>query len=213
MELGYESPLFGVQAIYDNAKDATKLNNNGAAGAPYPGGAVGVTFLNESTSMLLARFTPFEALTFKAGFEHQELKNPSNPTVDAATTSIYSYPVAAVNVNPYGTGPKPKINVYWFGGTYAITPAFKVSLGYYRGHQQDFSTSNANGQLGNKSGNDNYYSVMLEYALSKRTNFYLANMENTKTGGFRNGVNGTTIGASTGIGAWDTFGVGLRHMF
>jgi predicted porin len=140
--------------------------------------------------------------------------NPSNPTSDLAQTSIFGYGIAHASVTPFTGTPNEILNVYWIGGNYDFTPAWRFSLGYYHVNQNDYSGgSAATSALGKLAGNDDYYSGMLEYKLSKRTNLYGALLHNNKTGGVANAVNGAAIGVSTGVTSYTALGIGVRHVF
>jgi predicted porin len=212
--IGWEQGAFGIQAAYEMANDTTKLDNNGISGVPYAAGGVGVTWLDTRSWMLTGRWDVTSALSFKAGYEREEYMNPSNPASDLSQTSIYGYGIAHTSVTPFTGTPDEVLNVYWIGGNYDFTPSWRFSLGYYHVHQNDYSGGSAAASaLGKLAGNDDYYSGMLEYKLSKRTNLYGALLHNNKTGGVANAVNGAAIGASTGVTSYTALGVGLRHVF
>jgi predicted porin len=214
VNIGWEQGPFGIQAAYEMANDTTKLDNNGAAGAPYPGGGVGVTWVDIRSWMLAGKWDVTSTFSLKALYERMQIMGPSNPSVDLAQTTIYSYPIAHTSVTAFNGFPAQVYNVYVLGGNYNFSPATKLSLGYYHVTQKDFSAGSVTAANSSKlAGNDNYISAMLEYFLSKRTNFYGAIMHDNKTGGIANGVNGTTIGASTGVNSYTGIGFGIRHIF
>jgi predicted porin len=215
---GWEQGPFGVQASYEMANDTTKLDNNGLTVGgvltPYPAGTVGVTWVDIRSWMLAAKWQATEAFSVKALYERMQIGAPSNPAVDLAQTAIFGYGIAHASVTAFTGFPDQVYNVYVLGGNYDFTGAWRGSLGYYHVTQNDFS--NGSGTAGNaskKSGDDNYVSGMVEYKFSKRTNLYLAGMYNKKSGGIAAGVNGTTIGASTGVTSYTGLGIGLRHVF
>jgi predicted porin len=201
------------------ANDTTKLDNNGAtpAGgvfAPYPAGTIGVTWVDIRSWMLAAKWQATDAFSIKALYERMQVNNPSNPAVDLAQGSIYGYGIAHASVTAFTGFPDQVYNVYVIGGNYDFTAAWRGSLGYYHVSQNDYSAGSVTAANSSKlSGTDNYFSGMLEYKFSKRTNAYAAFMYDKKTGGIANGVNGTTIGASTGITAYTGLGLGLRTIF
>jgi predicted porin len=218
INVGWEQGDFGIQAAYEMANDTTKLDNNGVTVAgvltPYPNGGVGVTFVDTRAYLLVGKWQAMSALNLKAGFEHYTVGNPSNPAVDATMTTIYNYPIAHISTTAFTGTPDQIFNTYWLGGTYNFTGATRLSLGYYHVTQNDFSGGSAAASAtGKLAGNDVYYSAMLEYMLSKRTNLYGTVLYDKKSGGVANTVNGTAIGASTGIDSYTAIGFGIRHVF
>jgi predicted porin len=89
--------------------------------------------------------------------------------------------------------------VFWLGADYDLTSRIKLSAGYYYISQLPGAVNGT--QL---NGTDRYASFAAEY-FSKGTNFYAAIMNDTKSG---------AIAAGTGYpSTFDTYGVGIRHMF
>jgi predicted porin len=212
--IGWEQGPFGIQAGYEMANDTTKLDNNGAAGAPYAGGGIGVTWVDIRSWMVAGKWDVTSQFSLKAVYERMQIMGPSNPASDLAQTAIYGLPIAHTSVTAFTGFPDQVYNVYVIGGNYDFSPAWRLSLGYYHVHQNDFSAGSVTaGNSSKLAGDDNYFSGMLEYKFSKRTNAYAAFMHDTKSGGVANGVNGTTIGASTGVTSYTGLGIGLRHIF
>jgi predicted porin len=222
--IGWESGPFGVQAAYISADDTTKLDNNGTVAGgivtPYPAGTVGVTWVDVKSWMLAAKWEATSALTFKGGYERYEIENPSNPANDATQTSIYGYGIAHTSVSPLvAGGPNQIFNVYWVGGNYDFTQAWRMSLGWYHITQNDYSNGSTSvSNMGKLSGTQNNYSAMLEYKLSKRTNIYGAAMFTKYGGGIANANNGSAVSGVTGFGSsgvtsYTALGVGIRHVF
>jgi predicted porin len=222
--IGWESGPFGIQAAYTMANDTTKLDNNGTVAGgivtPYPAGTVGVTWVDIRSYMLAAKWDVTTQFTLKAGYERYEVENPSNPAVDATQTSIFGYGIAHTSLSPLvAGGPNQIDNVYWVGGNYDFTPAWRLSLGWYHVHQNDFSNGSAAvSNLGKIAGDQNNYSAMLEYKFSKRTNAYGAIMLTKWNGGLANAVNGSAVSGVTGFGSsgvdsYTAIGVGIRHIF
>jgi predicted porin len=190
---GYEADTFGVQAAVQYANDTT-----GIGASPYPN-TVNVTYENLTSYMLAGRWQVVEPLTLKAGYEREQISAPSNPGVDANIGQIYSYSVGTV---ANFSGPQKNINVYWLGANYQVAPSTKLSLGFYDAKIPAYNTSGL-------TGDDKYYSAMVEYNLSKKTNLYAAVMHDAKSGGLN--VVGTTGPGS--IAAFNTYGAGLRVKF
>ena len=139
-------------------------------------------------------------LTLKAGYEREQISAPSNYGVDSLMTTIYSY---NIGTNAAYAGAQKNINVYWLGANYQFTPAVKASVGFYDAKTAAFG--NTTGTSGDAT--DKYYSAMVEYNLSKKTNLYAAMMLDKKSGG---AVFGT---GPASIGTFNTYGVGVRIKF
>ncbi len=190
---GYEADTFGVQAAVQYANDTTGIGPNATANT------VNVTYENLTSYMLAGRWQVVEPLTLKAGYERMQISAPSNYGADMGIGQIYGY-----NVGTYSafSGPQKNINVYWLGANYQVAPSTKLSLGFYDAKVPAYNTSGL-------TGDDKYYSAMVEYNLSKKTNLYAAVMHDAKSGGLN--VVGTTGPGS--IAAFNTYGAGLRVKF
>ncbi|WP_158602022.1 porin [Pararobbsia silviterrae] len=164
--LGYESGTFGVQATYYEATDvlhAGGLTGANAATSTAVGTNVGALTLNDDEDFMIAAKYGWGPLTFKGGFEHYELKAPSDPIVNGSSVNYYGYTGTVTNtVHP------SKTNLYFAGGDYKITPVLDVSIGFY-----DTQTLQSTGVA---SGNQLQYSALADYNLSKRTDVYLGYM-------------------------------------
>ena len=190
VNVGYEADTFGVQAAMQQANDTTSLS----AG---PVGTVGATFENLKSYMLVGRYQVLDALTLKAGYEREQISAPSNAGVDSLMTTIYSY---NINGAPTMFGAAQKnINVYWLGANYQVSSAVKASVGFYDAKTPAYGT--------HLDATDKYYSAMVEYNLSKKTNLYAAMMLDKKSGDI---VSATGPGS---IATFNTYGVGARIKF
>jgi general bacterial porin, GBP family len=164
--IGYEQGPFGIQATYYSARDA--LHSGGLTGANAVGSALigtnvgALTNNNDSDVMIAARYV-FGPATIKAGYEHYELKAPSDKVANGSTTDYFGFVGSVTNtVNP------TKTNVYFGGGDYKVTPSLDMSAGIY-----DTQTEQSTGVAG---GNQMQYSLLLDYNLSKRTDVYAGYM-------------------------------------
>jgi predicted porin len=219
--IGWEQGPFGIQVAYEMANDTTLEDNNGTLVSgvltPYPAGSLGVTWIDTRSEMIVGKWDVTSTFSVKAGYEREEYMNPSNPAADLAQTSIYGYGIAHASVTAFTGTPDKVLNDYWIGGNYDFTGALRGSIAWYHIHQNDYSAgSTAAASLGKLAGNDDYYSALLEYKLSKRTNLYGAIMFNKKSGGVANAVNGSTIPTlmtPTGVDSYTAIGAGIRHIF
>ena len=194
--VGYEADTFGVQAAMQQANDTTGL---GAGGAP---GTVTATFQNLTSYMLAGRVQVMEPLTLKAGYERMQISAPSNFAADQGITQIYGYNLSGAAGAFSG---QKNINVYWLGANYQVSSAVKASVAFYDAKTPTYTGS---GSIAGAVGDDKYYSAMVEYNMSKRTNLYAAFMLDKKSGGLL--VSATGPGS---IATFNTYGVGARVKF
>lgn len=196
LNVGYEGDQFGVEAVALHASDTTALSA-GTAGT----NNVNVTFVNLDSEMLAARYTVAEPVTLKAGYERVKISAPTNYNADSQMTQIYGY---NIGTNAAFVGQKI-VNVYWLGANITTSEASKLSLGIYDAKTPAYTGT---GSVAGATGDDRYYSIMWEYNLSKKTNFYAAAMKDHKSGGL--------LVAATGAGSitdFNTYGAGLRVKF
>lgn len=162
------------------------LTGANAAGSALIGTNVGaLTNNNDSDIMIAARYV-FGPATIKAGYEHYELKAPSDKVANGSTTDYFGFVGSVTNtVNP------TKTNVYFGGGDYKVTPSLDVSAGIY-----DTQTEQSTGVAG---GNQMQYSLLLDYNLSKRTDVYAGYMFSHFNGAAFIGDEATNYIVATGI--------------
>ncbi len=195
---GYEADTFGVQAAVQYANDTTAL------GAGTTANTVTAMFADLTSYMLAGRWQVAEPVTLKAGYERMEISAPSNFAADQGLQQIYGYNLSSAATA--FTGQK-NINVYWLGANWQATQATKVSVGFYDVKTPAF-TGTGSGAAGS-DGTDKYYSAMVEYNLSKKTNLYAAVMHDVKSGAL---LVSSTPGPLA-ISAFNTYGAGLRVKF
>jgi len=206
----YAAGPFAAQLGYEQFRDAFSISNNTGAGN------VKVTAADTKAYMAAAKYT-WEHLTVRAGYEREEMENPTNPTQDLLLTTIFNTPVASVTVNAYPN--QKNLNVYWFGGGYDFTPAFTLLAGVYHVSQNAY---NCKGQqipipgqaapsAGACSGALNYYSLVADYNLSKRTDLYVGWMDSLVSGGPAAAVANTAPLASENGNR--IYALGFRHRF
>ena len=203
LNVGYEADTFGVQAAAQESKDTTSLSAGTTGVAPILAagpGTINAQFVNLTSYMLVGRYKVTEPLMLKAGFERIEVGAPGNYATDKTMGTIYGYTLATISAF---TGAKKDINVYWLGGNYDVSSKTKISVGYYDAETPS-GTGTGSGTTTTSSASDKYFSAMVEYNLSKKTNVYAAAMHDTKSGF------GTS---STTINNFNTYGAGLRVKF
>lgn len=164
--VGYEANNFGIQATYYQARDEVHsgaLVGANAVGSTLIGTNVGTLTLDNDQDFMVAAKYSFGGATIRGGFEHYELKAPTDPAATDATTDYFGYSGKLTNtVNP------TKTNLYFVGGDYTFTPTFDVAAGFY-----DTQTMQSTGVAG---GNQLQYSLLADYHFSHRTDVYLGYM-------------------------------------
>jgi predicted porin len=207
LNAGYEADTFGVQAAMQQANDTTVISPGTTGAAPNLIAAgpytVNAQFVKLTSYMLTGRYKVTEPLMLKAGFERMEYNAPSNFAADQGMNTIYSYTIATATAF---SGPQRNLNVYWLGGNYDVSSKTKVSVGYYDVEQPAYGAGTGT----TASGSDKYFSAMVEYNLSKKTNVYAAFMQDKKSGALSaTANNGLTYIPNT----FNTYGAGLRVKF
>jgi predicted porin len=215
--LGYETSSFGLQAVYQSYKDATSLDAAntilGTGNALLGGnvnslnGAVDATYYDTVSYMLTGKVKVVESVSLFAGWENYIKKAASNGTADLTTSQVNG--INVYNATAY-TGSDINYNMYWVGANYQAAPAVKLSAGYYQLNQDSYTSSTlaSPGAASKTQGTSQYYSLMAEYMLSKRTNLYAAYVHTDLKD------NAVVTSPSTGtFNSFDTYGVGVRHMF
>jgi predicted porin len=201
----YTTGALSVQLGYQRFKDAFAMSN--ATGT----GTVKLTAENTKAYMVAAKYT-WEQVTVRAGFEREEFENPSNPASDTAVTSLFGITLAAApSVTAFPS--QKNLNVYWLGGGYAFTPAFTLLAGGYHVSQNDYDTAGCSSrkELARCSGSLNYYSLVGDYNLSKRTDLYAGIMKSTVSGGPAAAVANTAPTPSETSNR--IIALGIRHRF
>ena len=201
----YSSGPLAVQLGYQGFKDAFAISN--ATGT----GTVKATAEDTNAYMVAAKYT-WEALTVRAGYEREEYKNPSNPTLDLTVNSLFGTTLAAApSVTAFPS--QKNLNVYWLGGGYAFTPGFTLLLGGYHVSQNDYDSAGCSDgkELARCSGSLNYTSLVGDFTLSKRTDLYAGLMLSTVSGGPAAAVANTAPTPSETSNR--IVALGIRHRF
>ncbi|HYA77008.1 MAG TPA: porin [Burkholderiaceae bacterium] len=174
----YAAGPFAVQLGVEKFYDAFSVGNSTGDGF------VTAKAADTKAYMASAKYT-WDLTTFRIGYEREEYNDPSNPAVDQQTTSIFGFPIAGlVNVTSYPN--EEALNVYWAGIQQQFTPAFSVLSGAWKVFQNQYNCTT--GAQSGCSGNLNYYALVGDYYLSKRTDLYLGIADALVTGGPRNAV-------------------------
>ena len=171
LRLGYEDGPFGVQAAYERINDGLSEANDGfniAALTPAAGVALPITTPNvkvtnqNSIGYLLAAKYHIGEGNIKVGYSSYTLGKPSDPFSSLNVTNLYNYPIGAASDLKVDR----KTKIFYFGGDYNVMPKLNLAAGYY---DVQLVKSADNGQL---DGKQQYFSLLADYSLSKRTDVY-----------------------------------------
>jgi len=235
-QVGWENAKYGVQAIASHTTDAMNLSNvansatsvTTAAGTPLAYTTTTTlsningylnTVVNTTAYQLTAKWSPVDALWIKGGYERELIGTPSNFQNYNITTTTGGVPLTnRAGITNYG------INVFWLGAQYQVTPAIKVSAGYYyagtpaagsqAGCANPASLSAFSSYSGGCTGTAQYEALSVDYSLSKRTNLYALLGNTTLTGGQKYSYATVVGGATTStLSGQQTYGIGVRHSF
>ena len=175
LRLGYEDGPFGVQAAYERITDGLTAANNGfsiTGVTPAVGAALPITTPNlkvtnqNSIGYLLAAKYHIADGNIKAGYSSYTLGKPSDPFASLNITNLYNEPIGASS----DLKADRKTRIYYLGGDYNFMPKFNLAAGYY---SVQLDKSADNGQL---EGQQQYFSLLADYNLSKRTDVYAGAM-------------------------------------
>lgn len=160
VNLGYEEGNFGIQGAYETFKDALQTTNSTVQGD--------INLINYNTSaFFIAAKYQFGDATIRGGYESYKLQSPSDTLVSMGVTNLYGYTVGNATSASANFGGADRTTDIWFiGGDYNFTPALNLAAGFYDVNPK---ASSDNGQ---HNGNIYYYSALLDYHFSKRSDLY-----------------------------------------
>jgi predicted porin len=200
-----------VDAFYTKMKDAVSINtlsttqlaalpglglspNNSLSGTISDNASYGAM-----ASYALASVAPAVPVTLYGGFQHIVYMKPSIPLV-AGFDDIGGYTLGAVSNTTYDSASTAdkELNVYWAGARYAVTPQFTAAIAYYG--EKQFAYSRAAEFIGCStvasgtcSGNENLWSLSLDYHFTKRFDTYGGIMWSNVSHGLANGFINTSM--------------------
>ncbi|HEX7641476.1 MAG TPA: porin [Burkholderiaceae bacterium] len=157
---GYEAYGFGIQAAYEEFTDALKTGNSTVPGD------INLTNYNTDAFFIAAKYHFGEA-TVRGGYESYTLKAPSDTLASMGVTSLYGYTVGnATSASANFSAADQRTDIWFIGGDYNFTPQLNLALGFYDVQPKQSDDSK---QL---NGNAYYYSALLDYSFTKRTDVY-----------------------------------------
>jgi len=164
INVGYEAGDFGIQAAYESFTDALKTGNPATVV-----GDISVTNYNTTAFFLAAKYRIGEA-TIRGGYETYTLSAPSDALVGMGVGNLYGFNVSnpakpSCSQADYSCA-NQTTDIWFIGGDYNFTPALNLAIGFYDVNPKASSDGK---QL---NGNQYYYSALLDYHFSKRTDMY-----------------------------------------
>lgn len=182
---GFDYQGFSVDGVYAKKKDAISLGSLSAAQVTtLPHDSLAATISDNTSGTLSASYT---ATSFKVsgGFEHIKFENPSLP-VSPGFAGLGGYWISVTNNTAF---PHAKtLDVSWVGLKYFITPSLDITGAYYHYDQNAYgATKCSNTSAATCSGNENVFSVRLDYRLSKRFDVYAGAAYSKVDDGLANG--------------------------
>jgi predicted porin len=199
--LGLDYGSFSADIVYSHVKDAVSASGLTAAqlaNPAIPSGSLAATISDNTAYAMLAKYA-FKQVTVFGGYEHVTYDNPSRPLTNGFTDEG-GYQVTALLTNNNAYANERKLDVFWTGFKYAVTPEATVSAGYYHIFQNGFHGDGCiTSAFSQCSGYENAVSLVLDYRLSKRWDVYIGSMYTGVSGGLASGfLNNSTIGTVSG---------------
>jgi predicted porin len=191
--VGLDYKGFSVDGVYAKKKDSISLASLSAAQVlTLPFNSLAATISDNTSYTLGASYTggPFKV---SGGFEHIKFENPSLP-VAAGFAGLGGYWIGVTNNTAF---PHPReLEISWVGLKYLITPDVDITGAYYHYDQNTYGTAACvSAATGNPrttvpascSGDENVFSVRLDWRLSKRVDIYAGAAHSKVADGLANG--------------------------
>lgn len=191
--IGMDYKGFSVDGTYAKKKDAISLGSLSATQvSTLPLNSLAATISDNTAYALNASYAggPFKVY---GGFEHIKFENPSLPLA-AGFAGLGGYWIGVTNNTAF---PHPKeLDVSWLGLKYLITPDVDITGAWYHYDQNTYGTAACvPAATGNPrttvpatcSGDEDVFSVRLDWRLSKRVDVYAGAAHSKVTDGLANG--------------------------
>lgn len=198
-DLGADYMGLSIDGIYAHTKDAISLasyasgafitlngTNTTTPGTAYTPGTLTATVSDNTAFGVFGKYTYGPAKLF-AGFEHIEYRNPSNP-LGVGVEDDGGYIMSSVTNVAYNNA--KVLTDYWFGIKYAFMPELDLTGAFYRINQNSYNGDNgcsAAAISAKCSGYLQALSLVLDYRITKRWDFYGGAMYSMVAGGYANG--------------------------
>ncbi len=169
-QVGGDFSGLSLDAIYSHVIDAESLSTfNGPAPFGAPSDALKMTLSDDSSVMLLAKYT-WNHVVFFGGFEDILFQNPSDDDTGATLNALGNYP-GIVQANAYNIN--RSLQIYWAGFKYPISPDLDLVGAYYHYHQLDYSANPcSNSSSASCDGTLDAVSAMLDWRFAKKFDAY-----------------------------------------
>ena len=165
--------------------------------------SVAATISDNETYSVMALYDFGAALPLKlmAGYEHIAFDNPTNP-LPAGSLTIGGYILAVTNNAAFNN--EKRLQVFWAGLRYSVTPKVDVLASYYGYNQNSYATGASAGctntSNGACAGTEGDVSLVIDYKMAKRFDLYAGSMWSGVKNGLANGYIykdniATTVGA------------------
>lgn len=205
-QLGYETPLFGVQFAYDRFSDAVKAGTAGA-GNPLANNTISAALYNTEATLITLKWTPTTDLKVMGGWEWYRLKPSSEPSIKYS--HLFDQTVfGGVATSALRPGFKQDNNVYYIGANFDFAqrvPALaglSTSVGYYATR---FDAIDGPTVSTNSEGKIDTWTMVADYRFNKKLDTYMAYTRNHFSGDkFPSASNYTQVNA---------IGAGVRFKF
>ncbi|HXR63444.1 MAG TPA: porin [Rudaea sp.] len=172
LDAGFDYAGFSVDALWGQKKDAISAASLSAAQVATPGvpfDSLAATISDNEAWQIAASYTngPWKA---SGGYEHITFSNPSLP-VAAGFSGLGGYWIAFTNNTAFPHD--KKLDVSWIGLKYNFSKDLDLTGAWY-GYSQDAygAVKCSDNRAGNCSGNEDVWSVRLDYRLTRRLDVY-----------------------------------------
>ncbi len=184
-DVGIDYQGLSIDGVYAHKKDSISFASlNATQVKTLPQDSLSATISDNTSYTLSAAYTtgPFKV---SGGYEHIKFENPSLP-VAAGFSSLGGYYISVTNNTAF---PHAKVlEVSWIGLKYLITPDLDISGAYYHYEQNACgATGCSTNAASNCGGNENVFSVRLDYRLTKRLDVYAGAAYSRVENGLANG--------------------------
>ncbi|MEP6485631.1 MAG: porin [Rudaea sp.] len=184
--VGVDYGPFAIDGVYAHKKDSISLGSLSASqlSSGLARESLAATISDNTAYTLGASYTngPFKLF---GGYEHIKYENPDLP-LSAGFSGLGGYLVSVVNNAAF---PNPKtLQVSWIGLRYLITPNLDITGAAYHYDQNAYgATKCSTNAASNCSGDENVFSVRLDYRFSKRFDAYAGAAYSKVRGGLSSG--------------------------
>lgn len=188
-----------VDAYYskvNSAISATSLTAAQVAQLPALGYSVSNSLaatISDNTAYALMASYRIDPVKLFAGYEHIKYANPNTP-LNPGYVDIGDYVLAFVNNANYVN--EKKINLYWTGARYSVTPALDLTAAYYHYNQNAYGTGKKAGcsttLATSCSGDSEAISLDADYRFNVHFDVYLGAMYSGVHNGLASGYIYTT---------------------